>query len=350
MDSFKELFEDIAKGEVGARDQELLETMTRSDLPYLLAGTAMDRALLKAYREYPADWESYVTMETVKDFRTAERLYMYGGDGVLDKVVEQEPYNYASVSEGKYTFSVAKYGRKLGLSWESIINDDLSALKRIPEALARAARRTEQKMITQLYVDSSGPKSTLFNAGSGGYNLGTAALSITSLTAGFLAIQDHKDQNGEPIFVQGVHLVVPPALEITAKSILEAIELQYPDKQGVAENYVNYRTNNWIKNRVTLHVNPYLPIVNTTSGDTNWFLFPDPSDIMCLVFARLRGHEEPEIFMKNPNAVKIGGGQDPYNGDFDHDSVEYKVRHVCGAAVGDYRGSYASTGNSVGGE
>ena len=62
------------------------------------------------------------------------------------------------------------------------------------------------------------------------------------------------------------------------------------------------------------------------------------------VLARLRGHEEPEIFMKNPNAIKIGGGQDPFNGDFDYDSVEYKVRHVCGAAVADYRGSYASTG------
>ena len=39
MDTFKELFEDI-KDEAGARSQELLETMTRSDLPYFLTGTA----------------------------------------------------------------------------------------------------------------------------------------------------------------------------------------------------------------------------------------------------------------------------------------------------------------------
>jgi hypothetical protein len=99
-----------------------------------------------------------------------------------------------------------------------------------------------------------------------------------------------------------------------------------------------------MKQRLTLHVNPYLPVIDTTHGDTAWYIFPDPSEIFCMVLARLRGHEEPEIFMKNPNAIKIGGGQDPFNGDFDYDSVEYKVRHVCGAAVADYRGSYASTG------
>mgnify|MGYP001156516134 FL=1 len=343
MDTFKELFEDI-KDEAGARSQELLETMTRSDLPYLLAGTAMDRALLKAYREYPADWEQYVAIEPVRDFRTVERLYEYGGDGSLSEVAEQEPYKYDKIQEGKYTFSVAKYGRKLSFSWESLINDDLSALKRIPEKLARAARRTEQKLITSLFVDASGPKSALFNAGSGGFNLGTAKLSITSLAAAFTSIGDQTDPNGEPFFVSRFHLVVPPALEITAKSILEAIELVYPDTQGVAENYVNYKTNNWMKQRLTLHVNPYLPVIDETSGDTAWYIFPDPSEIFCMVLARLRGHEEPEIFMKNPNAIKIGGGQDPFNGDFDYDSVEYKVRHVCGAAVADYRGSYASTG------
>lgn len=344
MDTFKELFEDI-KDEAGARSQELLETMTRSDLPYFLTGTALDRAILKEYREYPADWEQYVFMDKVKDFRTVERLYEYGGDGGLEKVMPNAPYPYDSISEGKYTYSVAKYGRKIGFEWESLINDDLGLFRRIAGKLARAARRTEQRLVTSLYVDSDGPKSALFDD-STKLNLGTAKLSITSLNAAFAAIGAHKDQDGEPIFVEAFHLVVPPALEITAKSILEAIELVYPDTQGVAENYVNYKTNNWIKNRLTLHVNPYLPIINTTSGTTNWFLFPNPSDIECLIFARLKGHEEPEIFMKNPNAIKIGGGQDPFNGDFDTDAIEYKVRYVCGGATADYRGSYASTGEA----
>lgn len=343
MNVFREIFEDI-KSDVGAR--EIQETITRSDLPYLLAGEALDRALLKAYREYPADWEQYVYIDTVKDFRSVERLYEYGGDGVLTAVSEQEPYPYAALGEGRYTFQVAKYGRKLGFSLESFVNDDLGVFKRIPEKLARAARRTEQRLVTSLFVDSSGPRSALFD-NSTKNNLGTGVLNVANLTLAFKAIGAQKDQNGEPIFIEALHLVVPPALEITAKSILEALELVYPDKQGVAENYVNYRTNNWVKNRLTMHVNPYLPIINTTNGDTAWFLFANPSDIACLIFARLRGHEEPEIFMKNPDAIRLGGGGDAFNGDFDTDSIEYKVRHVCGGATGDYRGCYASSGTAT---
>ena len=344
MSVFRELFEDIKKDEVGARSQEIMEMMSTSDLPYLLTGTALDRALLKAYREYPADWEQYVYIEKVRDFRTVERLMEYGGDGALDSVAQLAPYPYEALGEDKYTFSVAKYGRKIGFPFEAFQNDDLSALKRIPEKLARAARRTELKLITNLLCTASGPNSALFSSSAPKSNLGTAKLDITSLSTALTAIGEQTDPNGEPFFVSRFHLVVPPSLEITAKSILEAIELIYPDTQGTADNYVNYRTNNWIKQRITLHVNPYLPMINTANGDKAWYVLPDPADIYCLVFARLRGHEEPEIFMKNPNAVKLGGGQDPFNGDFDHDSIEYKVRHICGAAIADWRGSYASTG------
>ncbi len=339
MSVFKELFEDMKKDEVGARSQELLENITTSDLPYLLTGAALDRALLKAYREFPADWEQYVYTEKVRDFRTVERLMEYGGDGALESVAQQAPYPYEALGEDKYTFSVAKFGRKIGFSFEAFQNDDLSALKRIPEKLARAARRTELKLITSLLCNSGGPNPALFDD-TVKKNLGEAPLSITSLTAAFDAIGEQKDPSGEPFFVSRFHLIVPPSLEITAKNILEAIELTY-----LGESDVEYKTNNWIKQRITLHVNPYLPAINETSGDTAWYILPDPADIFSLVFARLTGHEEPEIFMKNPNAIKLGGGQDPFNGDFDHDSIEYKVRHICGAAIADWRGSYASDGS-----
>lgn len=334
MDVFKELFEDLGS-DVGAR--ELRETMTTSDLPYLLTGAALDRALLKAYREYPADWEGYVYLDKVKDFRAVERLYEFGGEGALEQVSEQAPYTYAGLGEGKYTFSVAKYGRKISFSWEAFLNDDLGAFRRLAEKLARAARRTEHRLVTSLFVDASGPNASLFSTANG--NLGTGVLDVTNLGAAITAIGSQRDQEGEPIYIEALHLVVPPALEIAAKSILEAIELRYPETSGV-----EWRTNNWVRNRLTLHVNPYLPIINTTSGNTNWFLFANPQDVESLIFARLRGHEEPEIFMKRPNATKIGGGEDPFNGDFDTDAIEYKVRHVCGGTVADFRGAYASTG------
>ena len=336
MDVFKELFNDI--NDVGAR--EIQETISRSDLPYLLVGQSLDRALLKAYREYPADWEGYVYPEKVKDFREAERLIEFGGEGSLDEVAELEPYKYSALSEGKYTFRVAKFGRKIGFSWESFLNDDLGALRRIPDKLARAARRTELKLVTSLFETPSGPNSAIFSASTPKSNLGTKKLSITALGEAIEAIGNHTTPDGEPIYTERLHLVVPVSLETTAQNILNSIEIQYTEGSTV------WKTNNWMKTRIVLHVNPYISVIDPTNGKNSWFLFPDPADIETLVLAKLTGHEEPEIFMKNPNAMRIGGGEDPFGGDFDTDSIEYKVRHVVGGAVFDWRGCYASTGTA----
>ena len=94
-------------------------------------------------------------------------------------------------------------------------------------------------------------------------------------------------------------------------------------------------------------MNPYIPIVASSSnGNTSWFLFANPNNGRpALEMAFLRGHEEPEIFMKTSNAQRIGGGMtDPMDGDFDTDSLQYKVRHVLGGARLDPKMTVASSG------
>jgi hypothetical protein len=60
----------------------------------------------------------------------------------------------------------------------------------------------------------------------------------------------------------------------------------------------------------------------------------------------LRGHAEPEIFIKEPNARRVGGGiVNPMDGDFETDSVEYKLRHVFGGSILDPKMSVGSNGS-----
>jgi hypothetical protein len=94
-----------------------------------------------------------------------------------------------------------------------------------------------------------------------------------------------------------------------------------------------------------LAMNYYLPIVDATHGATGWYIFANPeSGRPALEFGRLRGHTTPELFMKLPNSVAIGEGNmgpgagitpgttnmSPLEGDFDTDSINYKVRHCFG--------------------
>jgi hypothetical protein len=56
----------------------------------------------------------------------------------------------------------------------------------------------------------------------------------------------------------------------------------------------------------------------------------------------LAGHESPEVVMKSPNKITLGGGlNNPTEGDFESDSMQWRVRHILGGTQVDPR--YASS-------
>lgn len=324
----------------------LQEAMTTSDFP-ILFGDVIDRMLLASYREMPATYRNYIKVASVRDFRTVKRLTVDGGESTLEAVGEQAPYPEASLADGKYEYAVKKYGRRMPFSWEAIVNDDLDALRDIPARFGRAARRTEAKFATSLLFDANGPKAAFFKAGNKNLVTGNPVLSIAGLQAAFTALAAQVDADGEPILIEGVELVVPPALQITAENILNSLQIEVTEAGGTAAQKLI--ATNWMKNRVRLNVDPYIPIVaKTANGNTSWGLFANPTTGRPIAeMAFLRGHEEPEVFMKAPNAQRVGGGQDAMNGDFDTDSIEYKVRHVLGGTVMDPKAGVASNGSGA---
>lgn len=157
---------------------------------------------------------------------------------------------------------------------------------------------------------------------------------------------EQRDTEGGPIYIEAATLVVPPALEVPAMNILNATEILAANGGGNGNENDQLRVTNWMRNRVTVIVNPWLPIIDTTTGSTAWYLFANPSTGRpALEIGRLIGHESPELFQKSPNATRVGGGLvDPTDGDFDTDSVEWKVRHVMGGTLMDAKSALASTG------
>jgi len=332
----------------------LREAMTTSDFP-LLFGDILDRQLLGKYAETPSTIDNYITMRTVRDFRQAKLFTVDGAESTLSPVGQREEYPMEALSEGQYVYSVSKYGRVIPFSWETMINDDLDALKDIPERLGRAARRSEEKFGTGLFVTSTGPDSTFFSNTNknlvniaNGASTDNPALTIDALQQAFIVLSKQVDVDGEPIVIEMVELVVPPALEVVAENILNATELWLNTNGGLSDQQLHVA--NWMRRRTRLAVNWYLPIINTTSGNTAWFLFASTGSTRpALIMAKLRGHETPEMFMKSPNALRIGGGGEinPMDGDFDTDSLEYKLRHVYGGTQVDPKMAVASKGTGA---
>lgn len=379
----------------------LQEALTTSDFGTLF-GDVIDRSVLANYQETPYSWSAYCARKTIANFKQANIFRVDRGAAVLDGPILPNSYGASGsgttgleqVSEypnrkrvaTKYTDQLYKFGARMDFAWETLLNDDLDALKDTPALFGRAARRTEEERATKLFASATGPNTTFFSTANLNkvtvavlpellslYGLpDNPALSITSLQAAMVIMMNQRDLDGEPISIEGVTLVVPPSLKITAMNILNASQVFMNDSggtyaalgSGATANGTSLQrllTENWAKGICKMAVNYYLPVVVTTGaiGQTNWYLFSSPTEGRpALQQSFLRGHEVPEIFMKMPNSVAVGEGRmgpgagvmpgtmsaNPMDGDFDSDSIAYKIRHVLGGTLLDPKCAVASTG------
>jgi len=331
----------------------LYEAMSTSDFQ-LIFSDIIDRQLLGFWAEVPPVWRNFFRVGTLRDLRTANTYYMDGGEGQLLPVAELGEYKAANLTPGLYARKLGKYGRVMGISLEMIINDDLEAITDIPRRFARAARRTEAKLATGAYVSASGPHSSFYTSGNkniiniaNGASANNPPLSITGLQDGLRVLAKMVDTDGEPIVVEAVELVVPPALELIAQNILSATEIRTTAASAGGATNIELTVANWMRNRVRLSVDPYIPqVASTANGDTSWWLFASSqSERPALAFDHLAGREQPQLFIKSADAVRVGGGNvDPLDGEFDHDEIRYKVRHFAGASRLEPKATVASNG------
>src|ERR1051326_5050556 len=314
------------------------ETLSTSDFLNLF-GDVIDRQLLAQYNSTEASWRSYCRRATVPDFRTVKRFTLDGLRANMAVVPQDDNYPAAKVSDGVYSYAVQKYGKTIPMAWETVINDDLNAFARIPELLAQSAIHTEEYFATGLFVSSTGPNATFFsntnkniiNTTNGAANT-NPVLGLAGLQDGFTILAAQQDAEGMPIAIDGVTLVVPPHLAVTAQNLVTNIQTMRIGAGGSTDGTAQlaYSVPKWLMN-LRVVVNYFLPIIDTTHGKTGWYLFADPNiSRPAIEIGFLRGHENPEIFRKMPNAMRLGGGVDPLDGYYDNDSVGYKIRHVIG--------------------
>jgi len=328
---------------------QLREALTTSDFPYLF-GDILDRQMLANYQEAPYSWNRYCKRARVRDFRQVKRFALTGAEGALEAIPQLTPYPAAAMGDALYAYTVAKYGKIIPLSWEAMINDDLGAFQDLPVRLGKSARRTEEKLATQLFVDANGPHASLYTVGTNQIT-GNPVLSVNALQTAMGYLLTQVDSDGEPIVTEKMTLVVPPQLQVTASNILNAIQV-WAKTDGGGTTAQELVVGNWVKNAgiVETVTNFYIPLVaSTANGATSWFLFSDPNaGRPALEMGFLIGHEQPEVFMKSPNAQRVGGGSVmPEDGDFDTDAITYKVRHVVGGGRMDSKMTVSSNGSGA---
>ncbi|NOY63592.1 MAG: hypothetical protein GXP10_10680 [Gammaproteobacteria bacterium] len=277
-------------------------------------GDAITRRMVADYRVgsiYDV-WRRLASVVPLNDFRTQERTRI-GGYGNLPGVLQNGTYNaLTSPTDEKATYAATKRGGTETVSLETIKNDDMSQILTLPQRLSRAAQRTLGTFVLDFLATNPTiyDSVALFHATHN--NLGTAALDATSLAAGRLAMLKQAEAGSS------ARLGIPPRnLWVSA------------DLEEAAHDLFRRTTNNDTDFVESLQMN-VIPVWYWTDAN-DWVISADSADIPLIEIGFLDGNEEPELFVQdNPTQGSL----------FTNDQIKYKIRHIYGGNVLDYRGFY----------
>lgn len=293
-----------------------------------ILGDSINRRMLAEYNSPGlSDWRKVVSdITAISDFRTNRRMRM-GGYGILPAVAESGTYTeLTSPGDEEATYTVSKYGGLETITMEMIANDDVGAIRRIPQKLGRAAAISLYRFVYDFIKDN--PATTydskaLFHADHN--NLGSSALSASSLLNAKIAMADQTAYGASADILGLVPrcLLVPSELEDVAFKLITS-----RTSIGSAEatpRYADTEPNIHSTYGLQVVVVPYW----TDSND--WTLVCNPADCPTLEIGFFQGREEPELFVQDqPSQGSI----------FTADKITYKIRHIYGGAILDHRGMY----------
>ena len=150
----------LYEGEDDPRRANEADQGIRSTSFGVLLGDSMNKAFLMAYEGLDDEYGIYKML--ISTMREVERtdIYPYSGLGNYEEIpVVDEGGTYEpgpDVTEREIQLRIRKRGRTLSLTKESLANDDLNKLQRLPVRLASAAIRTRFYGVFDLFQQNSG--------------------------------------------------------------------------------------------------------------------------------------------------------------------------------------------------
>lgn len=272
------------------------------------------RSLRMGYEGTARTFVPFCRRAVLPDFKQISRTQLAGAP-TLRLVLEGQEYEQGTIGDGAEKYSVLKYGRVVVISWETIINDDLDALTRIPQSFGASAGDLESDIVYAILTGNPVMADTvaLFHADHA--NLGTAgALSEDKLSEMRERMLLQRGLEGRHITVRPQFLIVPPRLQTTAQKLV-ALPIT-PSATADANPF---------HQQLDIVVEPRLQDASAVS----WFAAAAPTTVDTIEYGYLAGHD--------------GVWTETRNG-FEVDGISVKCRHVFGAKAIDHRGLFKGPG------
>jgi phage major head subunit gpT-like protein len=197
--------------------------MTTSDFGGILANVA-NTTLRAGYQAAPQTFRPLVRETSVSDFKAITRAAL-GEAPALNKVNEHGEFKRGSLGEGKESYKIATYGKIVAITRQVIVNDDLDAFTRIPQAFGVQAAQLESDLVwAQILANPvMGDGKTLFHADHG--NIITAgAIAVASLSNARTGFAKQTGLDGKTVLgLMPSYLIVPVGLQTIAEQLIGQI-------------------------------------------------------------------------------------------------------------------------------
>jgi len=219
---------------------------------------------------------------------------------------------HTSFQDSKITFAPKTRGALFVISRTDLINDNLGVFDQISKIIGFNASRTENTIFWTVFKAAS----TFFTEARGNL-LKSATLTPTTLEAAINAARNMKDADNNPVGTTPRYLTVPPALEMTARQIVNSIEIRNTEAD------TKYGTGNPLNKIVEIVVEPLLGVL-FGGLDSSWYVFNDKLVTPGMLLSYLNGIDTPTV--------------ESAPADFDTLGVQLRAYLDFGVDTGDFRG------------
>ena len=281
--------------------------LATSDFPIIL-GATVNKSLQAEYQGVERTFQPFCRKTSISDLKTKTVGKLSGLLGNLEVIPEGGEYTADAMSEDKEAYGLTKYGKKIAITLETIINDDMDAFSRIPRAIAYEVGYKQSDIIYNILTSNPNMNDAvaLFHSTHG--NLGSAgAISSTTLAEAKKKMRQQTGLNGKFINVMPSFLVVGP------------------DNEQEALQWMNASFSPATVGNTNIYQGSMSVIVDPRITTKNWFMVAAPNSIDTIEYAFLDG--QGDFYTE----TKQG---------FDVDGLEVKVRMFFAAKAIDHRGMY----------
>lgn len=286
--------------------------------------------------------DALVGRRRVSDFRDN---YLYSlartwDAGVVGDGQEDEPFDtLPTVPEGtaypEAIFAgeliqgsgIRKTGLRTGITWEATINDPLGIIQAIPGAFRDLALNTPERDAFTTLINGVGASQQLAAGKSvdGTQVVANSALSRAALSVAKRQLRKAVKDNYGGTVNGGFNLVVGVGQGEYATWIINNLSLDSIQDGSLS---IKVGGGNDLAD-ITVIESVYV-------GDTEWYLLPKPGTTSRPVIDRLSliGYENAELRVSNFTGNYVGGSTvPPFEGSFDTDQSDWRVRLVTGTVL-----------------